>query len=131
MKSIGKWMEERSTTIILVMVGALPFAIVVGVLRDFHWGYLSYCAQAVLLVTWRTLHDGEPRRRLYFGLVIAAIIHLTVILLVGEELRAYSSFVITVIFLADFAACTWTIGSLLTFDDDAESHGDFRSSSEL
>ncbi len=129
MNTINRWMEKRLTAVVWVMAAALPLAILVGVLRDFHWGYLTYCVQGVLIFLWHTLHDGEPRRRLHFGLVIIAIVHLVMILAVGERLREYSSFAITVIFLIDYAACTWAIGSFLTFDEDGESLGDTRSSS--
>ncbi len=40
MNLVAEFMEKRSTVIILIIVLALPLSIIVGALRDFHWGYL-------------------------------------------------------------------------------------------
>ena len=116
MKLVAEFMEKRSTAIILIIVLALPLSIIVGALRDFHWGYLTYCTQCVLLMLWRTLHDGKPRSRLHIFLIIAAIIHAIALVVLGAELRTLSSFAITLIFMGDFVITSWLVGSQLAFD---------------
>lgn len=119
-KALQIMTEGRLSAIILVMLASLPLAIAIGFLRDFHWGYIFYCAQGVVLFVWRTLHDGKPRHRLILGLVGIAIIHLVSLLVFGESLRSFSSFAITLIFLVDYVAFSWLVGNILRFPDSAE-----------
>ncbi len=113
-------MENRSTATIFLILAALPLSTLVGAICDFHWGYLVFCAQVVLLGAWQTLHDGEPKFRLYFSLVILATIHAVALAIFGEQLRAFSSFAITLIFMADFVISSWIVGGQLRFGNEIQ-----------
>lgn len=120
MEDLSKLMENRSTATIFLILATLPLSIIVGAIHDFHWGYLTFCAQVVLLGTWRTLHDGVPKFRLFLIVLILALVHVVALAMCGEQLRSISSFAITLIFIVDFVISSWIAGRLLRFKHEIE-----------
>jgi len=111
-------MENHSTATIFVILAALPLSVLVGAVHDFHWGYLIFCVQVVLLGAWQTLQGWVPKFRLYLGLLILATIHAVALAIFGEQLRSFSSFAITLIFMVDFVISSWIVGGLLRYRNE-------------